>query len=216
MNVVVYTAVFGGFDTLKPTEYPSVCLTEGSIVVPAGWEQRIALGLRGPRWRSRSCKILSHKFFPEAEYTIYVDGSVEMLVPPQEIVERFLRAQDVATFRHPERTCIYEEGKAVIRFRKAEPQMVSEQLQRYRQEGYPANNGLANCCVLVRRHTERIVNLNNLWWSEFCSGAPRDQLSFNYVCWKLGIGYAKIVPGNPFTRDCPFFAREPHRRSKWN
>lgn len=214
MNITVYTAVFGGFDTLRPVEYPSVCLTEGSVVVPAGWEPRIALGLKGPRWMSRSCKILSHLYFPGVEYTIYHDGNIEMLVQPQEIISEFLKELDIATFRHPDRTCAYEEGKAVIRFKKANSQDVTAQMQRYVREGYPPNNELANCCVLIRRHTDQIVRLNNLWWNEFCLGAQRDQLSFDYVCWKLGIEYAKIAPGNPFTKNCPYFTREPHRRSR--
>ena len=214
MNVVIYTAVFGGYDTLEPTKFPSICLTDGSIPVPPRWEYQIVLGLGGTKQMSRYCKILAHELFPQADYSIYMDGSVSQVIAPRKAIERFLKTSDIAVFPHPDRLCVYDEGKEVLRQRKATPTDVNAQLTRYRREGYPKRNGLANCCVIIRRHTPEIEELNKFWWKEYLKGAPRDQLSFDYICWKLGIKYGKIGPGNPFTRDCPHFTRIPHRKLK--
>jgi len=214
VNVAVYTAVFGGYDTLEPTKFQSICLTDGSVPIPPRWERQIVLSLGSPKWTSRYCKILAHEMLPEADYSIYMDGSVTQVIAPEKAIEMFLGKYDLATFRHPDRPCVYDEGEAIIRFKKAKAPEVLAQLARYRSEGYPKGNGLANCCVIIRRHTPEIEELNKLWWQEYLSGAPRDQLSFDYVCWKLGIQYGKIGPGNPFTRDCPYFTRIPHRKLK--
>lgn len=212
MNVVIYTAVFGGYDTLEPSKFQSVCLTDGSVPIPPKWKQELVLGLQGPKHASRYCKILAHELFPTADYSIYIDGSASISISPEQAIDKFLLDSDIAVFPHPDRPCVYDEGEAVIRFRKAKALDVELQLARYVSEGYPRNNGLANCCVVIRKHTSEIEELNNLWWQEYLVGAPRDQLSFDYACWKLGIIYDKITPGNPFTRDCPYFTRIPHRR----
>ena len=44
----------------------------------------------------------------------------------------------------------------------------------------------------VRRNTDRVRILNGLWWELITLGSHRDQLSFNYACWRLGIEYAEI------------------------
>ena len=44
--------------------------------------------------------------------------------------------------------------------------------------------------MILRRHTDAIRRLNEAWWNEIVRGSRRDQLSFNYVAWKLGLSYA--------------------------
>lgn len=210
--MIVYTAVFGGYDTLGEPKFPGICLTDGSVLAP-GWQVRRVLGLQKPQWLSRHCKILSHIYFPEAAYSIYHDGNVTMLASPKKIL-RLLGDKDLAVFPHPERDCAYAEAEVVVRLRKAPKRDVGAHMAAYRRDGYPQKNGLATCCVLVRKHTPAVRALEELWWHEFRTRAKRDQLSFNYACWKLGIEYAEIGPGNVFTRDSPHFSRTPHRRPK--
>ena len=35
--------------------------------------------------------------------------------------------------------------------------------------------------LVIRKHSNKIENLNNAWWVEIFSGPGRDQLSFNYI-----------------------------------
>jgi hypothetical protein len=41
--------------------------------------------------------------------------------------------------------------------------------------------------VLLRRHTAVIEQMNEAWWYELGIGSSRDQLSFGYTLWRLGI-----------------------------
>jgi hypothetical protein len=67
-------------------------------------------------------------------------------------------------------------------------------MKHYRYENYPTGAGLAECPVILRRHTKGTELFNEIWWNEIETHSRRDQLSFNYVAWKLRIRYA-VFPG---------------------
>jgi len=210
-NIVAYTAVFGGYDTLEPTPHGELCFTEGDVNTPAGWHFHTMYVGRPPKWANRQCKILVHDHV-DAEYSIYHDGNIRMLVSPQEAVDRWLKDADLAVFHHPEdRDCAYQEATEVIRQGKARRAMVSSQMARYRKEGFPEHFGLSACYVLVRRHTDEVRQFDELWWREYQNGAKRDQLSFDYVRWKTGLR-VNWIPGNLFEGTSSDFVRTAHRR----
>ncbi len=70
------------------------------------------------------------------------------------------------------------------------------QISRYKQENYPANNGLISGGILLRNHhSSKIKETMEHWWNEVKNGSRRDQLSFNYVAWKTGLDYG-ILSGS--------------------
>lgn len=207
--IVVYTAVFGRYDTLQPAKYPSLCFTDGKMPPVAGWEYKTIFAGRDPKAANRNCKLLVHEHV-DAEYSIYLDGNIQLLTDPRELIEKYLRDTDVAVFAHPTRACVYAEAEACIREGKAQASAVHSQMERYRRESYPEGAGLAACWVLIRRHTPGTRRFGELWWEEYNVGAKRDQLSFNYTCWKLGRRYA-IIPGNLFGGTSKDFQRTKHR-----
>jgi len=212
MDIVAYTAVFGGYDTLEPARFPELCLTDGQVNTSAGWRYHTLYSGRDPKWANRQCKILVHEHVKDAEYSIYHDGNVTMHIDPAEAVARWLKDADMAVFAHPEdRDCAYQEAEEVVRQSKAKLATVDAQMARYHGDGFPAHYGLSACYVLIRRHTPEVREFCDLWWHEYEQGAKRDQLSFDYVRWKTGLKVATI-PGNLFAGTCPYFKRTPHRR----
>lgn len=193
MNVKVYTAIFGQYDRIRPYD-GGICFTDKAQDVE-GWEYRVEkYNTMNARLTARQHKCLSHMFV-DAEYTIWHDGNVRLKMKPEDIVERFLPVgYDIATFGHPNRNCIYDEAAEVLRLGYADPEKVDRQMKRYADDGYPSRFGLVETRVVVRRNVQRINQFNVLWWLELKDGACRDQLSFNYVAWKLGIAY-NIIPG---------------------
>jgi len=86
---------------------------------------------------------------------------------------------------HPKRNCIYDEGLACIGCKKELRNVVEKQLERYRAEGYPKHAGMVETGLLLRKHNDmKCKLLCNAWASELLKESHRDQLSFNYVCWK--------------------------------
>ena len=49
---------------------------------------------------------------------------------------------------------------------------------------------MVDSCLLVREvNNPDIIQLMETWWNEVLHGSRRDQLSFNYACWKNEMFY---------------------------
>jgi len=216
MKIVVYTAVFGGYDALLPPgmkveassdDLRYVCLTDEPQQVP-GWEYETPrIYTSDLRKESRRAKILAHKYFPDADISIWHGGSFTLNVSPFEALSWLPPDKDVATLRHPHRDCVYDEAKAVLMLGKGDRRKVERQMSIYESKGYPRHKGLAATTLMVRRHTKQMEELNELWWKWVRDNSVRDQLAFPYVSWELGVEWATI-PGD-LTRD-PKWTWRPH------
>jgi hypothetical protein len=189
--VIVYTAITAAKDRLKEWQ-----VTEGASFVAftdAQAESRTWHVL--PAWpvsddpvrSAKFYKVNPHWFFPDCEYSFWLDGSCSLRVPVSYLIERYLSNADIALFRHPLRDCVYDEAATCLGNELDDPGSIESQMDRYRAVGYPLKRGLHECTVLLRRHTPAMAALNELWWDEICRGSRRDQLSFDYCCWRLGV-----------------------------
>lgn len=210
MRIVAYTAVFGGYDRLQESKFPAVCVTDAPQEA-GGWTYRRFGNSDNPRFWNRWCKLHPEQLFPDADATIYFDGNIQLLASPLQIVTSYLEDSPVAVFNHPEgRTCVYEECRAVVEKSKAKKRDVDITLQFLKNRKYPKDKGLAACYVLVRKNCNVVRLLDGIWWQLYQSlPAKRDQLTFNYACWILGIKY-NIIPGNLFKGTSREFSRRKH------
>lgn len=216
-KLIVYTAIFGdiGDQLHKPEKTGKIEYVAFVDQVKAGRSTHNGWMLREPRWvrpdkrkQARQHKCLAHELFPDASYVLWVDGCLTPRQDVRQMVEYLLNEHDLAMFEHMERNCVYQEVEACLRLKKDVPQLMRDQVARYRGENYPYNNGLAETTAVLRRNTPKIQEFNRLWWEEIRNGSVRDQLSVDYVCWKLGITYAHLEG----TRvSSPHFIWRPHR-----
>jgi hypothetical protein len=205
---VIYTAITDRYDTLK--EPSSELLNELECVAFTNCEstskiwqiEKAESSFFDPCRNAKIHKILPHIYFPDAEYSLWVDGSI-VLKPGfsiERMISTYLESHDLAVFRHSKRKCIYEEAEACIISRKDDPDIIRCQMERYRYESYPYKGGLAECSIIFRRHTDAVRILNEAWWEEIKNHSRRDQLSFNYVVWKTRLKYYNI-PGSIQSND---------------
>ncbi|HXJ83454.1 MAG TPA: glycosyltransferase domain-containing protein, partial [Candidatus Methylomirabilis sp.] len=161
------------------------------------WQVRqIHTEFHDPTRNAKIHKILPHRYFPQARYSLWIDGSVTIRFPysVQRLIELYLADCDLAVFKHRTRTCLYQEADICLRWGLDDPAVVWRQVARYTQEGYPPNAGLAECTVVLRRHTRTVEEFNEAWWEEIATGSRRDQLSFPYAAAKAGLTYGTF-PG---------------------
>jgi hypothetical protein len=214
-DVVVYTAVTAGRDDLKDPEaalpgVDYVCFTDAPLKSRI-WN--VVLIATGPdaRLTARRHKILPHILFPHHHVSIWHDASMSATARVLEAVEALAGAA-VGVFRHNKRVCVYEESAASARGGRDHKSTLDRQTARYREIGYPNDNGLYQTGFLVRRHTRENELLNSLWWSEVSMGSVRDQVSFPYALWRTRI-VPRVLPGdaqnNGFVR---FYDAEHERR----
>lgn len=149
-----------------------------------------------PVMEAKRYKVLPHLFFDHA-VTIWVDGNIWLRADAQEIAYTLLGDQDIAVFRHPYRTTVWDEFTTL----KADPRFAIPYLQlqlnaqraAYRAEGLPADAPLYECSILIRRNNERVNRMMEAWWAQICRWQWRDQVSFPYVLWKYG-GEVNVHP----------------------
>lgn len=213
---VVYTAIVGRYDVLKP--HPLVrgvrfvaFLDDCQRREVEGWEVRSLLSCSDDPVRcARRYKVLAHEVLPEADYSLWVDGSVQIRdgFDWDAVVGTYLESHDLAMYRHYCRSCAYAEAEVCAQLGLDARETIARQVRRYETEGYPRDCGLVETGIIFRRHTPVVEGVNVAWWREICSGSRRDQLSFNYVLWKLGVGYREL-PGD--VRTNAFFELRPHQ-----
>jgi hypothetical protein len=141
---------------------------------------------KSPRRNARCHKILTHQFV-DCDYSIWIDGCYRLLVPPEEMVERFLMDHDIAAFKHPHRDCAYDEARDCTEQKLDNPDVIKAQVEAYRLQGFPENFGMVETMVLLRRHSARVETFNNIWWSELCRHSVRDQISFSIAARRAGV-----------------------------
>jgi hypothetical protein len=179
LKVLVYTIITNDYDEERQNKF-------------SGCDWKIISG--DGRKESRREKCLPPHFW-DYDYSIYIDGNLELCNHPYRLIMDCLEGFDIATFKHPSRCCAFQEAEAVIRKELDEKKIVRNQLRRYKREGFPVAYGLGECCLLVRRHNQAIWDFGEKWWEEITNGSWRDQLSFDYVSWKLGVPVCKIPGG---------------------
>lgn len=208
-----YTAIFGRVsDSLRPLPAARgvkfVAFVDRRHNFEEGWELRPPQReYEDKRRQARWHKCRAHELFPDAEHSLWIDGNLLLKGSPARLLP-CLDACDLATFRHQERRCVYDELFACIRHRKDSEQIMVRQVDRYAALGYPRDNGLAETCAVLRRHTDAVNRFNEAWWREIENGSVRDQLSFDYVAWRLHLSYA-CFPGRVGSNE--YFRKYYHR-----
>ena len=197
--ITVFTAVFNGYEQIRQPQIVNpdvryVLFTDREITRSGIWEVRVVPGVGSPPRTARHYKILSHRYLPDAEVTIWHGGWLQLIADPVEAVS-YLKDNDIAMEPHIERDCIYDEATACIRLRKANPQIAKMQMKTYSARGFPRHHGLTSAFLIIRKNTSRIAELNELWWKQVRLFTNRDQLSLMYCMWKLGLDYDRIPAG---------------------
>ena len=200
MNLVIYTAIFGGYDILKPPRVSNkniryICFTDRFMTCPPWKIIYVKSEFKDKRRESRKYKILSHRYFKDFEYSIYLDGNFEILEDLSKYVSKWLDKNQIAVRKHPERNCLYDEAKGCIKWKKDDRRIILKQISRYKNKGYPENNGLTANGFIIRRHTKKIEKFNEMWWNEIQNFSTRDQISFCYVMYELNLNYS-IIPND--------------------
>ena len=193
-KVVIYTAVFGGLEKKVPpptivSDAEYVCFSDG-CVLDEPWKLRKAQSSEPTSRRdNRKHKLLSHVSLPDAEFTIYIDGNFEIRTPVEEMLG-WLGDNDIALSRHPWRGSLYGEAITCKRLWPKEP--IDAQVKQYREEGCPEEHTLFAGGIIIRRHTEQIKKMNELWWGQLEKFSCRDQISLPYALWKTGTKCSEI------------------------
>jgi len=202
MRVAIYSAIIGGFDSLKApaVALPGVdfvCFVDKPIPCPPPWEMRVIKAPETGRRLARRVKLLSHRYMPHHDVVIWLDGSFRVRRDVREAAKRYLRRRSIAVRVHPWRKppCAYAEAKACMEQERDTRAVLRQQIAAYKAAGFPARFGMIDSAFLIRQHTEEVVRFNEEWWKQLSTHSCRDQVSFPFVVWKTGTRY-EPMPNN--------------------
>ncbi|KAF8045964.1 hypothetical protein N665_4168s0002 [Sinapis alba] len=214
-GIVVASAVFDAFDDVKAPQNISkyseetVCFymfvdeeTESILKRERGLNGNKKVGI----WRvvvvhnlpyldgrrnGKVPKLLVHRMFPNARYSLWIDGKLELVVDPHQILERFLWRKN-ATFaisRHYKRFDVLVEAEANKAAGKYDNASIDFQVEFYKNEGLtpysvaklPITSDVPEGCVILREHVPISNLFTCLWFNEVDRFTSRDQISFSTV-----------------------------------
>ncbi|KAK1300112.1 hypothetical protein QJS10_CPB13g00672 [Acorus calamus] len=151
-------------------------------------------------------KLLTHRLFPSARYSIWLDSKLRLQRDPSLILEYFLWRQghEYAISNHYDRHCVWEEVAQNKRLNKYNHTVIDEQFAFYQADGLKRFNAsdpqrllpsnVPEGSFIIRAHTPMSNLFSCLWFNEVDHFTPRDQLSFAYTYSKL----RRMNPGKNF------------------
>ena len=194
-KTVCYTCITGHYDDIDLLDQSIICpgvdficFTDCNIQLSKWKTLPIPTDLKGLSKvkQQRIIKICPYKYLSNYDISVWIDGSFLITGDLRQFIAQYdLSKVPLYTRIHQYRDCIYSEAEACIQLHKDTSFSVMKQIERYQAEGYPKHIGMSETGILLRRHNDlKCKLLCNLWASELLLGSHRDQLSFNYACWK--------------------------------
>jgi len=195
-KMVVYTAITGNYDHLMDPLYVNenfdyICFTDDQSLKSDFWEIRLMEDLNLDNIKkARRYKVLPHVYLKEYNCSLWVDANFQIRDNLEDYINEYIGNSSMICFDHPYRNCIYQEAEICIAIKKDSASAINPQINKYKNENYPKEQGLISSGLLFRRHNDPdVIKLMNDWWNEIRMYSRRDQLSFNYVCWKNKFQY---------------------------
>ncbi|MEK7113093.1 MAG: glycosyltransferase domain-containing protein [Patescibacteria group bacterium] len=170
MKIVTYTAITNEKDAPR-----------SDVVVFSDYNK-----FKDPVFNAKIFKIMPHKYL-DCDVSIWIDGNIKLLIPPEQVVKEWLGDADIAFFRHYKSKNLDWELKWIkYKFnRRSEVYLEAEkQVKEYEKYGIK-NEELAMGGVIIRRHSEKMERFNEAWWAEICRWGQRDQLSLPVILRKF-------------------------------
>lgn len=190
-KIVIYTGIFGNYDTLLPPLYRDegvdyICYTDDKNLTSSDWQIRyVECEQENMALEVRKYKCLPHIFMADYDVSVWIDANIQIQSSILNYIEENMQDTGMLFFVHYARNCIYEEGAINILLHKENTGKIVEQMYEYHKEKYPEHNGLFCGNFIVREHNRQTVAaIMEQWYAEVRKRSLRDQLSLPYVLWK--------------------------------
>lgn len=223
-KAVIYTVICGPYDTLKQPEtvhpeFDYVCFTDQEFQDSGTWTIKPFVRTAENRiLTNRYHKMHPHILFPEYQYSVYIDGNIQ--IKGNHLYERILDLIKSDGFFsmpvHPYRECVYQEIQACLDTERDKTLRLWRYVSFLKNTNYPPHNGLNEACIIFREHHRRdIIQIMEAWWELLNTYSRRDQLSLPYVLWKHNVRSEPFFTDNgDNVRNHPGYEHFPHLKQK--
>ncbi len=195
MKTLIYTSIAGHYDALPQPlvvhpDFDYICVVDELEKEKDGVWRFVKNPYYNSDYKRLSvwARMHPHLLFPQYDYSLYIDANVEIrsLEFYDYLRVAISRGALIAQVPHPTRDCIYDELEQCLNIRKVTPFQYMRHRNHYRNNNIPRHWGLYENNIIFRKHNDQIViQISELWWSEYIKISNRDQLSLMLVYWKL-------------------------------
>lgn len=181
---IIYTALLSKFEELKEPSiitpgWRYICFTDQDIKSDV-WEIiKVDIYNECPRRMARKYKIKIPFWLLDFD-SIWLDASFKINCNLTDFWNKHFD-KDFSAPKHPWRSDVYAEITDCIVSDRGEKELLEAQYKQYKLDGVPANNGIIQSGILLRRHTPEVIQLCKDWWAELKQHSTRDQVSFAKV-----------------------------------
>ncbi len=193
----VYTALTDGYETLNEqpaaaaSGIPFICFTDKPGITSGSWQIRpLQRMFERDGYRSqRAYKLRPHAVLPEFHMSLYIDNSVLLKVPPEQIFTAFASPSGLSLPTHSFRASLLDEFIEVAQNGLDAPAIIAEQLALYRAL-YPqtlAERPFWNGILLRDHRNPTMIAAMELWLAQVYRYSRRDQLSAPVAFARVGL-----------------------------
>lgn len=196
-DFAIYTAIVGGYDSIhQPLVIDerfdyflfSNDIQEKQIGI---WQIRhIPYSNKDKTRIARWVKTHPENLLADYQASVWMDAAlvINSRTIYQRIIELFNSNIHISSMWHAYRDCAFDESVEVALLGLEHENTVVNWMHFLIKEHYPEHQGLFETNVVYRIHANpQVLLLDSLWWNCIDQYSRRDQLSFNYSLWKLGI-----------------------------
>lgn len=210
-KIAIYTVIVGNYDSPKdpvnlPDDFSWTCIRPDS-------NQLQSLGISNPKIASVYYKTHPEELFPDSEWSLFVDGNINIIDEQFYSAVRNLVAQDTlyAGIRHPQRDDIFDESWRIIRNGRDTLRNMRRVTRFLKKEGMPRHFGLTETNVVLRKHSNpKVAEFDKLWWETYSCYPQRDQMTQSYCIWKTGLDVKYLLPEGYSARNSSLFEYTMH------
>ena len=223
-RIVVYTSIYGSVDEVhEPLTTPDNCdffiLTDQPVRASSIWRKKdfdfeVHQIPDESTLKNRFVKMFPELIFPDYDFAVYIDGSVEIRTDMTEFIQE-TNQYGLKMFLHPVRNCVYQEIKECIRLKKGKESDLLAHAAYLQAQQMPRHYGLLEGGMIIRPiHHEFCQHLMRDWWEEFNKYSRRDQVSLPFILWKNGVPIEQIGELGYNMRAHPAIRQYPHIKRK--
>lgn len=197
MKVAIYTCVAGGYDSIREpltieenVDYYMISddsSLAGSLYTWIDVDAIVPNADLTPKDKNRYCKMHPYLLFPDYDFSIYLDGSIQIVNPVSHNTEKIGKT-GLAMHKHRNSDCVYSEGIFLTWLGVVDKEKQKSDIVRYIEAGVPRHFGLFECGMIVTDLCNPLAKvLYEKWYEEYNTGVKRDQQALIYTLWKMGL-----------------------------
>lgn len=203
-DFVIYTAIVGGYDNiLQPLvtdeRFDYILFSNDIPEKQIGiWKVRpIPYNNNSQTKIARWVKTHPEQLLSEYECSIWIDANIQ--ISSSYIYSKSIDLHQssilISSMKHPVRDCIYDEAAEVLTLGLDHEKTIVKWLHQLRWEGFPIHYGLYETGIMFRKHRNvKIKQFDKKWWECISFNSKRDQLSFSYALYKIGLTCGYFLP----------------------